>query len=468
MAEAGPSTQTRGSPAVPQSVNRSSVSLYPLSGILRSIWDVPAVAPTTNPPIDTLSQSSVPNAYPSDIGHPGNGIFGGPLRLVPFDLSKSHHYPNGLTIKPYENVDQDWMGSHWIECYPSIQHEHHFQYQHVVLYLREFYVDPKAVYPTSWNTDVNFHSNRFYIPLGKKFTDLEIVKSVREHDPKLLKTGTSEVTSQMSTKFSGIKPDVCLTGYHIGTLAEGTYRQELEGGGKLRRPIAPKGSSTLKSSSKLDEAEELDIRRTIDQHLKGLQYANMEAITQTIFYSLLGHDVSKCRSAMALVNGNYTRILNLSHLVPEGEEVDWEGVALGAGGGRRILVEADPDVVAKLRRRDNHCLSPEQFGLLAAGEPFNGIQWQAPNSIIANYEDWTLDQGAKDRLDATQLVFFENSALYPLSESFATAQDFSPDLSLGHPPTYYKAGGKSTLSQLSTYPFLLLLLRQPIKSSHRD
>ncbi|ODN98233.1 hypothetical protein I350_07879 [Cryptococcus amylolentus CBS 6273] len=444
MAKAGSSTQTGESFAVPQPANQTSASIDPLSGILRSIWDVPAVALVANPPIGSAphkgkapaapppSQTSVPDVYPSDIGHPANDIFGGPLRLVPFNLSKPQRYPHGFRINPYSDVGHRMMGSFFTECYPRIPDEHKFQYNHLLRYLGKFYGDPEDVeYKTSWETNVNFHSNRFYIPLGKgkKFTDLEIVRAVREHDPELLKVSslacapdivadqllrkgtsqgtsevTSEVTSQMSTKFGGIKPDVCLTGYHIGTLAEGTYRQKPEGGRKFRESDRPKRVLYALVENKWlpwPRARHIDLQGKINLHLDSLQFANVEAIAQTTYYSLLAYDLSKCRSAMALVNGDFTRILNLSHLGPEGKEVVLGGVTRGGDGGRRILVEADPALVTELRRRGLHCVSPEQFGVLAAGDPLFGMQWKAPNSLIADFEDWTLDREAKERLDAT-------------------------------------------------------------------
>ncbi|ODN85850.1 hypothetical protein L198_07413 [Cryptococcus wingfieldii CBS 7118] len=403
MAHAGPSSRTGGSTAVPQPVNQTPASMNPMPEIFRSICDV--------------------NAYPSDIGHPANGGLGGPLQLVPFDLTISHHYPNSFTIKPYSTVDQRAMGSFWIECYPDIATEYGLQNKHIVPYLRQFYVHHDFVqYPTSWETNVYFCPTPFYLHLGAEFVDLPIVRSIRENDTELKVRSlacapyivadqllqrlerSSQVASLLSRKLDGIKPDVALTGYHIGNLAEGTYQKEPADGRQLTYTDDPQEVLYALIKDKWlpwPGASNIDLKGKIDLHLKGLQFANMEAITQTVYYSELGYTLSKCRSAIALANGDYTRIVNLSDLPTEGEEAALEGVTLGGGGGRRILVEADPAVVAKLRYHRLDCLSPHQFGTLAAGEPLFGIQWKAPNSLIANYEDWSLDQEAKDRLDAT-------------------------------------------------------------------
>ncbi|TYJ53130.1 hypothetical protein B9479_006253 [Cryptococcus floricola] len=390
--------------------------------------DATVVAPATNPPITATASRAgarhkgkapaVPppshhplvNAYPSDIGHPANRGLGGPLRLIPFDLTIPHDYPNSFTINPYSSVDQRSMGSFWIECYPMIPNEAEFQNRHIVCYLRKFYVDPEFVqYPTSWDTDVDFYQTPFYLHLGGEFVDLPTVRSIMDKDTELKRLtrpsqGSSQAPSLLSRKLGGRKPDFCLTGYHIGNLAEGTYRKEPAGGGTLKRTDDPQNVLYALIKDKWlpwPEAKNIDLQGKIDLHLKGLQFANMEAITQTIFYSLLGYDLSKCRSAIAWVNGDYTRVLNLSDLVPEGEEVVLEGVSLGGGGGRRILVEADPALVAELRNHSSDCLSAEQFGALAAGDHSIGIPWRVPNSLIADYEDWSLNQEAKERLDAT-------------------------------------------------------------------
>ncbi|ODN74785.1 hypothetical protein L202_07104 [Cryptococcus amylolentus CBS 6039] len=288
------------------------------------------------------------------------------------------------------------MGLCWTDCYRKIPDEPEFQADHVVLYLREFCVPPKAVYPTKWRTNVDFSQTSFYVSLEKEFTDLEIVQSVRDHDPEV------KAASMMSTELGATKSDVCLTGYHI----ENSRKRRIEKSPRAAEiweiPIAPSKPSTLSSSSSgfLGQEKVSSIYGTST-------YTSKTSTTQTWrpslrqSYSLLGYDLSKCRSAMASVNGNYTRILNLTHLVPEGEEVVWEGVTLKGDSGRSILVEADPNVVAELRRRDLHCVSPEQFGVLAGGDPLFGMQWKAPNSLIAKYEDWSLDLKAKDRLDAT-------------------------------------------------------------------
>ncbi|ODN82659.1 hypothetical protein L202_00956 [Cryptococcus amylolentus CBS 6039] len=479
MADTGPSSQTGGLPAVPQSVNETPASTneifrlkyygsddssddtedtqdatvpQPVNQTPASINSLSEIFGSINPPIATddatsslpprskaparagstqrkgkapaippPSQSSVDNAYPFGLGHPANGSLRGPLRLVPFDLAIPHHYPNGFTINPYSNVGQLFMGSLWTKCYPIIPDGPVFQNNHFLRYLRQFYVDPTVVYPTSWETNVDFSQTSFYIPLGKEFTDLEIVQSVREHAAEeqrleLSSQATSLISSLISRKLGGIKPDVCLTGYHIGHLAEGTYRREPAGGGDLRIADRPqKVLYALIGAKWLRWPEEstLDLQGKIDLHLKGLQFANMEAITQTIYYSLLGFDLSKCRSAIAWVNGDYTRILNLSGLVPGGKEAVLEGVTLGGGGGRRSLVESDPAVVAKLRYRKYHCLSPNQFVTLAAGDPMSGTQCKEPNSLIANYEDWSLDQEAKDRLDATVYLYLALATHHP-------------------------------------------------------
>ncbi|TYJ51621.1 hypothetical protein B9479_007808, partial [Cryptococcus floricola] len=436
MAQAGPSSRTGGLTAVPQPVNQIPASMNPLSEICCLINPPTATdhatvgAPATNPPNATAtashagstrskgkapaipppSQSSVANGYPSDIGHPANRGLGGPLQLVPFDLTIPHDYPNSFTINPYSSVDQRSMGSFWIECYNMIPNEAEFQNDHIVRYLRKFYVDPEFVqYPTSWDTNVIFSQTPFYLHLGGEFVDLPTVRNITDNNTELKRLtrpsqGSSHDSSLLSEKLGGRKPDVALTGYHIGNLAEGTYRKEPAGGRTLKKTDDPQRVLYALIDHKWlpwPKAKHIDLQGKIDLHIKGLQFANMEAITQTIFCSLLGYDLSKCRSAIALVNGDYTRILNLSDLMPEGEEAVLEGVSLGGGGGRRILVEAHPDVVAKLRYHRVPCLSPDQFGVLAAGDPLLGIQWKAPNSLIANYEDWSLDLEAKKRLDAT-------------------------------------------------------------------
>ncbi|ODN73108.1 hypothetical protein L198_08299 [Cryptococcus wingfieldii CBS 7118] len=425
MADPGPSTNTGEPTPAPQPVQQTPASINALSEIFGFINHPDAAATAARagstqrkgtkasarlkgkaPAVPPPSKSSVPNAYPAGLGHSANQGLGGPLALVPFDLTIHHRYPNGLTIKPYKDVDQDWMGSVWTSCYHKIPGEPGFQADHVVLYLREFCFPPKTVYKTSWRTDVDFSQDSFY--LEKEYTDLEIVQSVRDHDTevkgsKLSSLGTSKAASVLSMKLGATKPDVCLTGYHNGNLAEETCRKEPAGGGNLEdtdRPLEALYAIIELKWVPWPGESRLNLRN-LDLHLNDLDYANMEAITQTIFYSLLGYDVSKCRSAMALVNGDYTRIMNLSDLVPEGEEAVLGGMTLGGGGGRRILVEADPDVVNKLRYHKVPCLSPEQFGELAAGVSSLGIQWKAPNSLIANYENWALDVEAKERLDAT-------------------------------------------------------------------
>ncbi|TYJ51814.1 hypothetical protein B9479_007590, partial [Cryptococcus floricola] len=280
--------------------------------------DVPAVAPAANPLIATAtashagsaphkgkapvapppSQSSGANAYPSGLGHRANQGLGGPLQLVPFDLSESHRYPNGFTINPYSGVDQIFMGSLWTRSYAIIPDEPAFQSEHVLRYLHKFYAEPSVLYPTIWDTTVDFSRTPFYISLGMKFTDLDIVKSVRDHDIELKGSKhSSQVASMTSMKLGAIQPDVCLRGYRIGNFAERTYREEPAGGGDLR--ITDHPLEVLYAQIELKwvpwpEGIELEL------HLKDLEYANMEAIVQTVFYSLLGYDVSKCRSAIAM------------------------------------------------------------------------------------------------------------------------------------------------------------------------
>ncbi|ODN74890.1 hypothetical protein L202_07192 [Cryptococcus amylolentus CBS 6039] len=428
MAALDSSSEAGGPTPAPQLVNQI---LDPLSGIFRSIWDVSAVTPPTNPPTDTAtashassaphkgtapaapppSQSSVPNAYPSGLGHPANADLGGPLRLVPYNLAITNHYPNSFTINPYKSVDRLPMGSFWAQCYPQIDDETEFQDDHVLRYLHQFYVAPSVVYHTSWKTNVNFNKTSFYLPLEGGFVNLPPVRSIRNHDTEVKRQkrqseGASQKkgASQLSTKLGHILPDVCLTGYLIGKVAEGTYPKQPEGDRVSVHDDNPQKVLYAALENKWEhwpKASGMEPKGKINLHLDSLQFTNMEAIAQTSFYSLLAYHVSKCRSAMALVNGNFTRILNLSHLGPEGKEVVLEGVTLGGDGGRRILVEAHPDVVAKLRHHRLPCLSPEQFGELAAGVSFLGIQWKAPNSLIAKYEDWSLDPKAKERLDAT-------------------------------------------------------------------
>ncbi|ODN74137.1 hypothetical protein L202_07590 [Cryptococcus amylolentus CBS 6039] len=301
------------------------------------------------------------------------------------------------------------MGSFWTEYYPEIPIEPEFQSKYILPYLREFYDDPKAVgYPTSWDTTVDFSQTSFYVPQEKKYKDLEIVQSVRDHDIEVKGSkyssccGTSQAASIMSMKLGATKPDVCLTGYHIGDLAEETYRKDPAGGGNLGITDCPlRALYTIIELKWVPWAgkNKLDLRH-LDLHIRDLDYANVEAIVQTVFYSLLGYDVSKCRSAIAWANGNYARILNLSDL-PEGEEAVWEGLTVGRGGGPSILVEADPDLVTKMRHIGAKTLSAEEFGMLATGDHDVERLWKSPNSLIADYNGLSLNQDAKDRLDAT-------------------------------------------------------------------
>ncbi|ODN99292.1 hypothetical protein I350_07457 [Cryptococcus amylolentus CBS 6273] len=395
-----------------------------------SINDATVVGPATNPPIAIAtashadsarckgkapavppsSQTSVVNVYPSDIGHPANVGLGGPLQLVPFDLTICHRYPNSFTINPYSDVYRPLMGSFWTKRYPKIPNECEFQINHIVPYLREFYVYPKAVaYPTTWSSNVNFHETLFYLPSEEGFVNLPPVRSIRDHDTELkvrsLTCAPELVADQLLCTASDAFIPECIpalgkawrhkarcrfeTGYHIGDLAEGTYQKEPAGGRELDDDDDPqKVLYALIKDSWLPwpEARNVDLQEKINLHLKGLQFANMEAITQTIYYSELVFTLSKCRSAIALANGDYTLL---------------KGVTLGEGGDGRILVEADPALVAKLRYHRYHCLSAEQFGALAAEDTLFGIQWKVPNSLIANYKDRSLNQEAKKRLDAT-------------------------------------------------------------------
>ncbi|WVQ70504.1 hypothetical protein IAR50_000023 [Cryptococcus sp. DSM 104548] len=104
-----------------------------------------------------LPPSQTNEAYPLDLGHDANRSFKGALRMVPVDLNIPHDHPNAFTTRPYNPVNEEFMGSFWIRNYDRIPDEDHFQDNHLVPYLRTFYVQSSDVvdYPTSWAKRMN-------------------------------------------------------------------------------------------------------------------------------------------------------------------------------------------------------------------------------------------------------------------------------------------------------------------------
>ncbi|ODN73040.1 hypothetical protein L202_08435 [Cryptococcus amylolentus CBS 6039] len=422
---AAPNYASRAGPPAPVA--------YPIASpiaALNPLLDFPqSLRPRSNPhtaasdPLDTsLAADSADsgiatgawNVLPtSELGHPANRDKPYPLTLVPFDIANPPQHEQTLIIRPYDDIVSRYkLRDYWVEEYEAggigegVQYEDRF----VLPYLHSFYQDLQAlkglkarrgerlqIFPTTFTTSVRLDLDICMRPQDtvKDTLDGNDVEAKGARKRIWKEESASIVTS---TTAESRMPDVGLVGYHLEQIADQTS-QKTPGEepstkrssmaqistGRSERKFILYSINQIKWSPMVENVRDEAERRHLDDI--NLRYARLDALFQTLYHLHNAYRVAGCRLAIAWANEFFTRMVNVT----------------GKCGPQRILVEASPKSISMASKRLPNCAA-EGLSLDDLATLVHDDDWEAPNALIRDHDNWHYNEEAKYRLDATVLM----------------------------------------------------------------
>ncbi|ODN87384.1 hypothetical protein L198_07008 [Cryptococcus wingfieldii CBS 7118] len=392
---------------------------FPQSLSPRSNPHTPASDPLdTGLAADTADSGTATGAWnvlpASELGHPANLDKPYPLTLVPFDIANPPQHEDSLVILPYDEiVFEDELRGYLVEEYKAGRIGEGVEYEDtfVLPYLRGFYLRLQAVkglkarrgerlqiFPTTFTTSVRLDLDIYMRPKDtvKGTSDGNDVEAKEARKRKGKEEQSASIVT--STAAKSYMPDVGLVGYNLEQIAEKTFRKppreepstKRSSGaqistGRSERDFILYSINHIKWSPMVQNVRDEAEKRYLDDI--NLRCARLDALFQTLYHLHNAYRVAGCRLAIAWANEFFTRMVNVT----------------GKCGPQTILVEASPKSMSmsskRLPNRAADGLNLDDLITLVHDD-----DWEAPNSLIRDHDDWHYDEEAKYRLDATILM----------------------------------------------------------------
>ncbi|ODN87388.1 hypothetical protein L198_07012 [Cryptococcus wingfieldii CBS 7118] len=355
--------------------------------------------PTSDPPGVSLAPDTADSGAEafhmppaSELGHPANRDKPYPLTLVPFDIANPPQHEEFLMIRPYDDIVSRYkLRDYWVEVYEAGRIGEGVEYEDtfVLPYLRSFYQELEAlkflkarrgkllqIFPTTFTTSFRLDLD-IYIRPGDMVKDTLDGNDVEAKEARKRKGKEEQSVSIVtSTTAKSRMPDVGLVGQSSGAKIST---------GRSEREFILYSINHIKWSPMVQNVSDQAEKRHLDDI--NLRCALLDALFQTLYHLHNAYRVAGCRLAIAWANEFFTRMVNVT----------------GKCGPQRILVEASPKSMAMSSKRLPNCAA-DGLNLDDLITLVHDDDWEAPNSLIRDHDDWHYDEEAKYRLDATILM----------------------------------------------------------------